>query len=208
MSNNLPAVFSFNSHDVRTTTRDGEPWFVAKDICDVLNIKNVTQALERLDDDERSMLDIGRQGGTNIINESGLFALIIRSDKPEAKVFRKWVTSEVLPTIRTTGGYGTHLLIDDPVINRRILQLQIIEKTQELIELKRNYYSMKRITSIKLPFGALTGIIHQNGTTIADWSFKHGFSEGRIRMQSMRGGLTADVMQALQADGFISGGAV
>jgi prophage antirepressor-like protein len=87
------------------TDEHGEPWFVAKDICESLDIKNTTQALQNLDDDERSIFNIGRQGKTNIINESGLYSLIIQSRKPEAKAFRKWVTSEVLPSIRKYGVY-------------------------------------------------------------------------------------------------------
>lgn len=99
--------FQFQSTTVRTITKDGEPWFVAKDICDVLEIQNVTQALDSLEGDERSMFNIGRQGEANIISESGLYALIFKSRKPEAKTFRKWVTSEVLPAIRKTGKYAS-----------------------------------------------------------------------------------------------------
>ncbi|MBR0096370.1 MAG: Bro-N domain-containing protein, partial [Synergistaceae bacterium] len=67
----------------------GEPWWVARDICNVLDIQNTTQAVEKLDDDERAMFNIGRQGEANIISESGLYSLIIRSDKPEAKKFKR-----------------------------------------------------------------------------------------------------------------------
>lgn len=98
-------VFSFDTHEVRTVLVDGEPWFVAADVCEALGVKNVTQAMSRLDDDERSMFNIGRQGEACIINESGLYSLILGSRKPEAKRFKKWVTSEVLPSIRKTGGY-------------------------------------------------------------------------------------------------------
>ena len=99
-------IFNFQSNEVRVVKDDnGEPWFVAKDICDVLGIRNATQAVGQLDEDERSMFCIGRQGNTNIINESGLYALVIRSNKPNARKFRKWITSEVLPSIRKHGGY-------------------------------------------------------------------------------------------------------
>lgn len=99
-------IFNFQSNEVRVVKDDnGEPWFVAKDICDVLGIRNATQAVGQLDEDERSMFCIGRQGNTNIINESGLYALVIRSNKSNARKFRKWVTSEVLPSIRKHGGY-------------------------------------------------------------------------------------------------------
>lgn len=99
-------TFTYNSTQVRTLERNGEPWFVLKDVCDILGVSNVTQAAARLDEDERSMFNIGRQGKVNIISESGLYNVILRSDKPEAKPFRKWVTAEVLPSIRKTGSYN------------------------------------------------------------------------------------------------------
>jgi prophage antirepressor-like protein len=100
-----PVSFSFESHAIRAVSKDGEAWFVAEDVCSVLGLTNPSMALKALDDDERSKFNLGRQGEANIINESGLYALILRSRKPEAKRFRKWVTSEVLPAIRKTGAY-------------------------------------------------------------------------------------------------------
>lgn len=100
-------IFTYNGIKVRTVQKDGEPWWVLKDVCEVLGLKNPTMIADRLDEDERTKFDLGRQGETNIINESGLYNVILRSDKPEAKPFRKWVTSEVLPAIRKTGGYIT-----------------------------------------------------------------------------------------------------
>ena len=105
-------VFNFNEAQVRTIMINNEPWLIAKDVCDVLEISNVTQALERLDDDERSMFNIGRQGEINIINESGLYSLILGSRKPEAKSFKRWVTSEVLPSIRKNGMYATEVTVE------------------------------------------------------------------------------------------------
>ena len=104
-----PAVFSFDSHSVRTILVDEQPWFVAADVCSALGIANVTQALARLDDDEQALCSIeGLSRGNdqaNIINESGLYSLVLGSRKPTAKRFKKWVTSEVLPAIRKTGRY-------------------------------------------------------------------------------------------------------
>lgn len=95
--------------EVRTLEREGEPWFVLKDVCDALHISSVGNVANRLDEDDVDLADIidslGRRQSTTIINESGLYSVILRSDKPEAKPFRKWVTSEVLPAIRKTGGY-------------------------------------------------------------------------------------------------------
>lgn len=98
-------IFNYNGNEVRTVQIDGEPWWVLKDVCDVLELSNPSRVAERLEDDERSNFKLGRQGEAIIINESGLYNVILRSDKPQAKPFRKWVTNEVLPSIRKTGGY-------------------------------------------------------------------------------------------------------
>lgn len=93
--------------EVRTAVINDEPMFCLIDICKALEIKNATDVAKRLDEDELTRLNLGsRAGETNFITESGLYAVILRSDKPNAKKFRKWVTSEVLPTIRKTGGYN------------------------------------------------------------------------------------------------------
>jgi len=92
---------------VRQTMIDGEPWFVASDVCKVLGVSNVTMALSRLDEADFSSTEVrsgGQRRAVKIVNESGLYDLILDSRKPEAKVFRRWVTAEVLPTIRKTGG--------------------------------------------------------------------------------------------------------
>ena len=93
--------------EVRTAVINDEPMFCLIDICKALEIKNATDVAKRLDEDELTRLNLGsRAGETNFITESGLYAVILRSDKPNAKKFRKWVTSEVLPTIRKTGSYN------------------------------------------------------------------------------------------------------
>lgn len=99
-------VFDFEDNAVHVVDIDGEPWFVAADVCRVLEIQNPTDAVKNLDDDEQSRYCLGSGGSDRIIiNESGLYNLIFRSRKPEAKKFRKWVTAEVLPSIRKTGMY-------------------------------------------------------------------------------------------------------
>lgn len=108
----LPEVFTFNPNNaqIRVQVINDEPWFVAKDICGVLGLNNVSQALTSLDIDEKRGVIIndviGRNQEVRAVNESGLYSLIFQSRKPEAKSFRKWVTSEVLPAIRKTGKYG------------------------------------------------------------------------------------------------------
>ena len=91
---------------------DGEPWFCLVDVCRVLDLSNPRSVADRLDADERRKFDLPRQGETWFINESGLYNVILRSDKPNAKPFRKWVTGTVLPTIRKTGTYSTNALPD------------------------------------------------------------------------------------------------
>ena len=104
--NDLQIFSSSEFGEIRTVMVDDEPMFCLIDICKALEIKNATDVAKRLDEDERTRLNLGRQGETNFITESGLYAVILRSDKPNAKKFRKWVTAEVLPQIRKTGGYS------------------------------------------------------------------------------------------------------
>jgi len=96
-----------NLGSVRTVLLNNEVWFCIKDVCDILGLTNPTVVAKRLDEDEKAKFDLGLKNGelTNFTNESGLYTLILRSDKPEAKPFRKWITSEVIPTIRKTGKY-------------------------------------------------------------------------------------------------------
>jgi anti-repressor protein len=106
VENNQIIVKQFENDNVRIIDINGNPWFVAKDICMVLGIKNPSDSLKTLDEEERARFNLGRQGKTNIINESGLYNFVLQSRKPEAKKFKKWVTSEVLPSIRKTGEYS------------------------------------------------------------------------------------------------------
>lgn len=113
-------VFNYQSHEVRTVELNGEPWFVLKDVCAVLGLGTVSKVADRLDADEKGMNQIHTPGGmqdVTVINESGLYNVILRSDKPEAKPFRKWVTSEVLPSIRKHGAYMTPQKIEEALLN-------------------------------------------------------------------------------------------
>jgi prophage antirepressor-like protein len=124
-SNTAPVEFNFSGHLLRTFNEGENLWFVAKDVCDALDIANVSDAVSRLDDDEKGIVKSDTLGDNTIaftdsiprgnpnllcVDESGLYALILRSNKPQAKPFRKWVTREVLPTIRKTGSYGNSTL--------------------------------------------------------------------------------------------------
>jgi prophage antirepressor-like protein len=104
----LPTEFRFEESPVRAVMYNDEPWFIAKDVCDILDIDDPSKAVSRIDDDERGTTTVRTAGGPQemlTLNESGVYSLVFTSRKPEAKRFRKWVTSEVLPEIRKTGGY-------------------------------------------------------------------------------------------------------
>ena len=107
--NNLQLFQNEQFGPIRTVMVDGEPWFVAKDVCEALDITNSRDAVARLDDDEKGVVSTDTLGGTqelSAINEPGLYTLILGSRKPEAKAFRRWITHEVLPALRRTGRYG------------------------------------------------------------------------------------------------------
>ena len=143
--NELTVFANANFGEIRMVSISDEPWFVLADVCKALELSTPAKVAERLDDDEKGMSLIHTLGGIQnmtIINESGLYSVILRSDKPQAKPFRKWVTSEVLPSIRKTGSYSLQrdsYMIDDPVERakrwiaeeeeRRKLQLTVAELT-------------------------------------------------------------------------------
>lgn len=101
-------LFHFKGKQVRTIQLEGEPWFVAADVCDVLGLSNPSQALSYLDRDERRLItnEAWRTNGNMaIVSEPGLYSLVLRSRRPEAKGFRRWIAHEVIPALRQTGGY-------------------------------------------------------------------------------------------------------
>ena len=126
--------FNFKDNQVRTVLIDGEPWFVAADVCAALTIASYRDAISSLDEDDRDAVGItdaiGRIQETSVVNESGLYNLIFRSRKPEAKAFKKWVTSEVLPSIRKSGSYDIN--------SRPLTQAEIIlASAQQLVAHER-----------------------------------------------------------------------
>lgn len=150
-------VFNYQGSEVRTVQKDGQPWWVLKDVCGVLGLSNPSMIADRLDEDERAKFDLGRQGDTNIVNESGLYNVIIRSDKPEAKKFKRWVTHEVLPSIRKHGMYAVDEVLDNPDMlisaltslkeeraKRKALESETAQQKQMLAEYspKASYYDV------------------------------------------------------------------
>jgi anti-repressor protein len=116
MENKLEIFNNSELGNVRVIVKDGEPFFVAKDVCDILGLKDVSMSLQKLDNDEKLIQKLfvsGQNRDTWTINESGLYSLILRSNKPQAKQFKKWVTGEVLPTIRKHGAYLTDSKIEE-----------------------------------------------------------------------------------------------
>ncbi|WP_052323531.1 BRO family protein [Leifsonia xyli] len=110
MSSTEIIPFTFEEVNVRTVLVDGEPWFILRDVLSVLGLSNPTEAVHSLDEDEFSTTELSLDGQCRsyyIVNEPGLYSLILRSRKTEARAFKRWVTHEVLPQIRRTGSYGT-----------------------------------------------------------------------------------------------------
>ena len=127
-------VFSFENQQVRTIIRDNNPWFVAKDVCEVLGHTNSRVATERLDEDEKGVSKVYTPGGEQemtIINESGLYALVLTSNIPKAKAFKRWITHEVIPQIRKNGVYVA------PQVNSKMLYqiAQALEEKEKQIAL-------------------------------------------------------------------------
>lgn len=177
---------------VRTITENGEPLFIAADVCKALDIKNFTQAVSRLDTDERSMLNIGRQGKTNVVNEYGLYNLVLASRKPEAKAFKRWITHEVIPAIRKHGGYltpaKTEELLSDPDL---IIQLATnlkeeraarskVEQQLAVAKPKVLFADAVAASDSTILIGDLAKIIKQNGHAVGQqrmfkWMRENGY---------------------------------
>lgn len=184
--------FRYKGAAVRTVEIDGEVWFVARDVCDILEIQNATQAVQNLDDDERSMYYIGRQGEVNVISEPGLYALVFKSRKPEAKDFTRWVRHEVLPSIRKHGGYLTlqmqDELVNDPDLLIRLAQALKAER-QRSAELERQaeesrpkviFAEAMDASRESILIGTLAKVLRQNGVNIGQnrlfaWLREHGY---------------------------------
>ena len=125
---------NYESKEIRLVQdENGEPWWVARDVCQILGLEDTHKAVERLDEDEKGRKTIPTPGGNQvmwIVNEPGLYSIIIRSNKPEAKQFKRWITHEVLPSIRKTGGYEVDTLSEIDLIIKSARALKQIELKQ------------------------------------------------------------------------------
>lgn len=180
MDNSIQQFNFEGKHQIRVVERDGEPWFYASDICAAIDVSNVSDVLSRLENDEKDQIEsidpVGRRTKVWLINEPGLYSVILRSDKPAAKNFKHWVTREVLPSIRKTGSYA--LARRDPsnldVIEAMVFQLREQERInaeydQRLDELEAithsheeyytivGYYSLKKLGRLSRFEAARTG---------------------------------------------------
>lgn len=183
--NNEIQQFDFKGASLRTLTdKAGEPWFVAKDVCDILELSNVTEALRPLDDDEKSnfrISEVAQNGGRAplIISEPGLYKLIMRSRKPETKEFQRWVTHEVLPQIRKTGGYipagdsdsdedimARAVLVAQKTIERKNQQLQAKDAQIKVLEPKARFADAVAASDGTCLVGELAKMLRQNGMDI------------------------------------------
>ena len=138
MNENEVQVWNYEGAKVRTVQIDGEPWFVLTDVCRELEISNSRMAADRLENDELMSVKLtsgGQRREMTIVNESGLYTVILRSDKPQAKPFRKWVTSEVLPSIRKHGSYSVQSQFAD--LSPQLQVLIQMETRQKQIEARQ-----------------------------------------------------------------------
>lgn len=191
-------TFNFNAASLRTLTdENGDPWFVAKDVCDILSLENSRKATADLDPDERNTVTIsdGIPGNPNktIISEPGLYKLIMRSRKPEAKEFQRWVTHEVLPSIRKHGIYATDTTIDqilaDPDFGIRLLtdlkkeRAKRIEAENQIKELEPKAKALEDFTNVPdaLLIREAAKLLSNAGTPIGEkglreWLSQHGWT--------------------------------
>lgn len=189
---NEPQLFNFEGNDVRTLNRDEQIWFAAPDVAKALELSNTTVAVSSLDDDERAKFNLGRQGDTNFISEPGLYKLIGASRKPAAKRFNRWVTHEVLPSIRKHGAYMTPETIEkaiyDPdfIINLATRLKDEQAKTaaltadNETMKPKALFADAVATSHTSILIGDLAKLIRQNGVDIGQnrlfaWLRDHGY---------------------------------
>jgi len=153
-------IFNYEERKIRILMQDGEPWWVLSDVCKVLNIERVDSAARRLDPDEKGTHLVSTLGGNQkmtIINESGLYDVLLRSDKPEAKPFKRWITHEVLPSIRKHGGYiaGQEQMSGEELMARALLFAQ--SKISDLESKNRQLADKIESDKVKVEFAQTVG---------------------------------------------------
>lgn len=175
------SIFNFENHKIRVATINNEPWFVLTDVCKILEIPNVSQVKSRLDKGVINTYPLATNGGiqeVTVINEDGLYDVILESRKPEAKRIRKWVTSGVLPSIRKTGAYMTPEVIEQTLLNPDFIiqiatQLKAEQSKRQQAEAKLEEAKPKLVfaeavetSNTSILIGELAKILKQNGINI------------------------------------------
>ena len=175
--------YTFKNTQIRTTVIDGEPWFVATDVAQALEYRDSDHATRYLDDDERDTLNQGTPGKQlTIINESGLYSLILRSRKPEAKAFKKFVTAEVLPSIRKTGSYGAPSTVDMKAVGGLVKKCAAVAVRADLAKAFDDLVFRENISSI---------VREAVRDEVADYLLKDGVKEGTFNSFPTADGLPA-----------------
>lgn len=175
--NNIQIFKNKQFGEVRVIEQNGEPWFVGKDVAEILGYSDTNKAVAMHVDNEdkklndKSSLSFG-QRGAHLINESGLYSLILSSKLPQAKQFKRWVTSEVLPSIRKHGGYinGQESMTDEELLSKALIMAQskIEEKTRQIERMKPKEIFADAVTAShnSILVGELAKVLRQNGTEI------------------------------------------
>lgn len=165
-------LFNFENHEVRSLLINSEPWFVGKDVADVLGYKNQNDALNKhVDGEDKDTIairdSIGRNRNTPIINESGLYSLVLSSKLPSAKKFKRWVTSEVLPVLRKTGQYQVKELSGSELMAKALIEAQSVlaAKDKQIEEMKPKVVFADAVATshTSILVGELAKILKQNG---------------------------------------------
>lgn len=193
MANELQ-IFNFNGNNIRVIDKDGQPWWIAKDVCEILGLDAASGA-RGLDDDEKGLHNVQTHGGEQqmaVVNEPGLYSLVLRSRKPEAKAFKRWITHEVIPAIRKHGGYLTPQKVEEVLLNPdTIIRLATDLKAERERRLALEAENVKNAPKVlfadsvaashtDILIGDLAKLLRQNGIEIGqkrlfEWLRENGY---------------------------------
>lgn len=227
MSTDIIQPFDFKGHQVRTLTFEtSETWWVLSDVAKVLGVQNASDLAKRLDQDERSRFNLGRQGEGWIVNESGLYKIVLRSDKPQAREFQRWVTHDVLPSIRRHGAYMSEDVVErtlsDPdylirlatalkderaaraVAEKQVVELQPKAKALDLLADASGSYSVAEAAKMLSGAGCAMRV-----KDLADWLSSNGWvyrRDGHWVASQMRVAAGHLIMRAYESTGRLKDG--